>query len=135
MTAQTADASHDYGARPGWDAAVIGQDAPGTCHLVGCPGKGVHPPHGVPGGIGAPTAESWAEQESAARAAAAVTGLEAGITHALRALDNARRNYGALVDLPSVVWEYHDLADHLDAAAHELRAAMRAALQIETSHG
>lgn len=22
-------------------------DAPGTCHLVGCPGKGQHPPHGI----------------------------------------------------------------------------------------
>lgn len=27
-------------------------DRPGTCHLVGCPDKGQHPPHGVPGGIG-----------------------------------------------------------------------------------
>ena len=22
-------------------------DAPGTCHLVGCEGKGQHPPHGI----------------------------------------------------------------------------------------
>lgn len=25
-------------------------DAPGTCHLVGCPGKGQHPPHGIGAG-------------------------------------------------------------------------------------
>lgn len=31
------------------------QDQPGTCHLVGCEGKGVHPPHG----IGAPSRETW----------------------------------------------------------------------------
>lgn len=37
-------------------------DAPGTCHLVGCPGKGQHPPHGVVGGIGAPTQESYERQ-------------------------------------------------------------------------
>lgn len=22
-------------------------DAPGTCHLIGCPDKGQHPPHGI----------------------------------------------------------------------------------------
>lgn len=32
-------------------------DPPGTCHLVGCPGKGVHPPHG----IGVPSNETWRE--------------------------------------------------------------------------
>lgn len=31
------------------------QDPPGTCHQVGCPGKGVHPPHG----IGVPSEETW----------------------------------------------------------------------------
>lgn len=33
-------------------------DPHGTCHLVNCPGKGVHPPHG----IGAPTQESYDRQ-------------------------------------------------------------------------
>lgn len=31
-------------------------DPAGTCHLVGCPGKGKHPPHGI--GVG-----SWADYQ------------------------------------------------------------------------
>lgn len=43
-------------------------DPPGTCHLVGCEGKGVHPPHYS--GLAAPTPESYARQMADAPPAA-----------------------------------------------------------------
>ena len=47
-------------------------DEPGTCHLVGCPGKGQHEPHG----IGAPDPADWSSTYGRPHAAPAMALVE-----------------------------------------------------------
>jgi hypothetical protein len=80
-------------------------DPPGTCHLVGCPGKGVHAPHGVPGGIGAPTQESWERQrrEGEERALAARHApIDVGVTRVFAAFPGDSWRQQALRDVVAV---------------------------------